>query len=124
MERRFAQLPAIDIPGGGNSGDPGTSAIPQEVATEAEANLVSSAVAGMEGIHMPAIDIDLPCRLIESSTPGHFHLYIDQPMSWEHYKGVLAALTKAGVVQMGFYENTLRKGASHLRKPGHKKVPA
>ena len=38
------------------------------------------------GMHRPILDIDLPAALIPSSTPGHYHLYIDKPMEWDRYE--------------------------------------
>jgi hypothetical protein len=85
----------------------------REPATPDEANLVSSVTAS--GLHMPAIDIDLPCRLVESSTPGHFHLFIDKEIEAEKYWQILRALWEAGIVERGFYELSVARGASFLR---------
>jgi hypothetical protein len=57
------------------------------VADLADANLITSIVAASAGdpdglIHKVVIDVDLPITAIESSTPGHFHLFIDCAMSW------------------------------------------
>lgn len=95
----------------------------EPVKDEKYANIVSSEVKGLKDIHAPAIDIDLPCRLVESSTPGHFHLYIDHLVSWDKYKAVLASLADAGIVEQGYYEASVARGASYLRKPGIEKVP-
>lgn len=73
-------------------------------------------------MHLPAIDIDFPCELVESSTPGHFHLYIDKEVTQEQYKIVLQALHNAGIVQRGFYDSFLRRGQTFLRRPGVKKA--
>lgn len=91
---------------------------------EEEANLVSSFVDGehWQG-HAPVIDLDFPCRLVESSTPGHFHLYMDRRISWERYKAVLKAMCDAGLVERGFYELSLARGATFVRKPGVMKEP-
>lgn len=78
-----------------------------------DANLVSSLCA--DGQHMPAIDIDLPIRVKPSSTEGHFHLFIDHKISWEQYVNILRALYEAGIVERGFYELSVARGASFLR---------
>lgn len=83
---------------------------------ESEANLVSSHCD--DGQHMPCIDIDLPCRLVPTSTEGHFHLYIDVPMSWDDYKGILIAMATAGVVGPRYLEHALRRGQTFCRPPG------
>ena len=73
-------------------------------------------------MHMPAIDIDFPCRLVESSTPEHFHLYIDHEITQEQYMDILRVLMSAGIVQRGFYRSALRRGQTFLRLPGVKKA--
>lgn len=83
------------------------------------ANVVSSKIAGLQDAHTLAIDVDLPARLLPSSTPGHFHLYIDEPaMSWRQYKRVLKALMRAGIIEKGYYKASVRRRATHLRLPG------
>jgi len=83
---------------------------------EDEANLVSSWL--VNGEHSPALDIDLPCVLVPSSTPGKFHLYIDKPMPWETYKTLLRALADAGILEQEYASASIAKGQSFLRKPG------
>lgn len=71
-----------------------------------------------EDRHSPALDIDLPCVLVPSSTPGKFHLYIDKPMPWETYKTLLRALADAGILEQEYASASIAKGQSFLRKPG------
>lgn len=52
-----------------------------------------------KAVHMPVIDIDHPCRLVESETPGHFHLFIDVEMTWE----LLGGLVAVGIVEPGHH---------------------
>ena len=59
----------------------------------------------------------MPCRVVESSTPGHYHLYIDQRMRWGEYKDLLKALHKAGLIESGFYDASIRNHATMLRPP-------
>lgn len=107
------------------SGDPGPAEADRyEVATEAEATLIGSLtnVTTKDGpMHLPVIDIDLPCKLIPSSTEGHFHLYIDHPMPWGQYVELLAALAFAGIVEKGYVNASERRGQTFVRKPGVKK---
>lgn len=93
----------------------------REIAPEAEANLVSSLVR--EGVHAPVLDIDFPARLVESSTPGHFHLYLDRVVSWDDYQMLLWVLWKVGIIEYGFYNLSIKRGASFVRKPGVLKEP-
>lgn len=125
FERLIGQMPELDTPGGyapfGTKFTPKNG--PKNRPHEAQfANCVSSQVVGAKDIHMPAIDIDVPCRLVESSTPGHFHLYIDHPITWPRYAAILSALTEAGIVEQGYLDASLARGATYLRMPGHKKV--
>lgn len=41
-----------------------------------EPNCVGSLLAYGK-LHAPTLDVDFPCELVPSSTPGHFHRYID-----------------------------------------------
>lgn len=88
--------------------------VPTEMLSEA--NLVSSLLPNK--MHAPVIDLDGPHNLVPSSTPGHGHLYLDTPMTWRRYKTLLRALWKAGVIEEGFYRNSVRRGFSSVRPPG------
>jgi len=91
-------------------------AIP-EVVDEAKANLIGSLTN--RGTHMPVLDIDrIPVRLLESSTPGNYHLYIDKEMEWPVYVTLLRALAEAGVVEKGWVEASIKQGSTFVRKPG------
>jgi hypothetical protein len=70
------------------------------------------------GRHKPVIDIDLPCMLVPSTQPGHFHLYIDKEMTWDNFVAILEALERAGVVGKGFVTHTKRRGYATVRYPG------
>jgi hypothetical protein len=75
------------------------------------------------GFHAPILDIDHHCHLVESSTPGHYHLYIDVPITWEKYAVLLIALKVAGVLQEGYTDLSILRGSTHLRKPNVHKEP-
>jgi len=83
--------------------------------TDPEANLVSSELQEMPGFHAPALDLDLPARLVPSSTPGHFHLYVDVPLTWRKYRRLLRALVRAGLVERGYYNISKLRRATFLR---------
>lgn len=114
IERVWMWIPNLEKPGTNST----NSTHGQEV-TEEYANAVSSLVC--PGIHAPVLDIDFAAQLIESSTPGHYHLYLDKAMSWKKYKRVLRALAKAGVIEKGYAKASIRLGYSAVRKPGQKK---
>lgn len=81
-----------------------------------EMNLISSETEN--GSHAPCIDLDYPAYLVESSTPGHFHLYLEKEISWAKYINVLQAMADAGLIEEGFYRAARSRGATFLRRPG------
>lgn len=84
---------------------------------EKEVNLVTSHVYGEAGQHAVCLDIDLPCELVPSRTPGHFHLYIEKAMPWHKYEALLRALAIAGIIEEGYAGASIAKGATCLRLP-------
>lgn len=81
--------------------------------------LVGSKIRNMEFLHAPAIDIDFPVRVVESRTPGHSHLYIDYPLSWEDYQKLLDVMVEVGIVQKGYVGASKERGQTMLRSPAH-----
>lgn len=67
-----------------------------------------------ERIHWPAIDIDHPVWLRESS-PGKFHLYIDKDVNESDYFNLLDALVNCGLVEEGFVKASIERGQTMLR---------
>lgn len=86
-----------------------------------EANVVGSLC--QDGMHRPVIDVDHDCQLVPSSTPGHFHLYLDVPMTWEKYEKLLGALVDAGVVSHFYAKAASVRQQSFVRVPWVKKPP-
>ena len=84
-----------------------------EPAEPGTSNLIGSLCD--DGRHMPIIDIDVPHRYVESSTPGHGHLYLDVPMSWEQAEELLYRLVCAGVVEDGYHEFSRRHSQMFAR---------
>jgi hypothetical protein len=93
-----------------------TPAKPYQVDSLDEATLVGSKLPS--GKHAPVIDIDLPCELVPSSTPGHFHLYIEKAITWPRYEALLKALVDAGIVEEGYYKASVVHMQTFVRKPG------
>lgn len=100
---------------------------PSEVFTYADANLVGSLVCPEEGmqesVHKPVLDIDFPAHLEPSSTPGHFHLYLQKEIPWSKYVLLLSALGAAGILEPGYVAACIDQGQSYVRRPGVKKCP-
>jgi len=88
-----------------------------EQAEPTEANLVTSRALDQEAggpgptwgrqVHRPLLDIDFEAALIPSSTPGHYHLYLDKPMSRQEYVELLKTLQRVGILQRGFVDSAI-----------------
>jgi len=86
-----------------------------------KAQVITSMVAGESGNHKVILDIDLPAQLIPSTTPGHFHLYIDVEVPEPEYVNMLEAMAKAGVIEKGYYGASKERGFTAVRLPWVKK---
>jgi hypothetical protein len=105
---------------------------PSETADLDQANLITSRVAGQieDGFldllggpnHKVVLDIDLPARLLPSSTPGHHHLFIDKAIPWDDYVNLLEALAACGLVERGYVYASKERGYTCVRLPWVKKV--
>ena len=69
------------------------------------------------GQHLIALDVDVPVIAVESTRPGHWHLYIDVALDWERYEKLLRALADAGVLEPGCFAAAERRGYTALRTP-------
>lgn len=76
-----------------------------------------------DGMHRPALDIDIPARLVPSSTPGHSHLYLDVDLTWEKYRRLLEVLDEVGVIEKGYTYVAMEREATFVRLPWIKKKP-
>lgn len=72
-------------------------------------------------MHRPILDIDFPAALIPSSTEGHFHLYLDKPMTWKQYRKLLGVLAEVGIIEPGYADASISRGYSSTRLPWIKK---
>lgn len=67
--------------------------------------------------HYPVLDIDYPAALVPSSTPGHFHLYLNRAVPWEKYQAVLDALADACLIESGYRNASKERGYTSVRLP-------
>lgn len=81
-----------------------------------DAHVITSADL-LTGLHRPVLDIDFPAKLIPSTTPGHFHLYLDKPMSWGQYSRFLTALRHAGIIEPGYASASQEREYTSVRLP-------
>lgn len=84
------------------------------------ADIITSHEPGSD-LHRPVLDIDFPVAVIPSSTPGHFHLYIDRPMPWAKYASLLEKLAEAGVIEEGYANVSTARKYTSVRLPWVKK---
>jgi len=70
-----------------------------------------------EPLHRPVLDLDFPAALIPSSTPEHFHLYLNHAVTWAGYVELLDALAKVGVLEPSYVEASKRRGYTAVRLP-------
>lgn len=85
-------------------------------------DLISSKLP--DGKHAPILDLDFAHAYVDTSTPGHAHLYLNTPISWWRVVVLLWALRIAKVIEQGFFWWSLRRGATFARRPGVGKNPA
>ena len=106
---------------GSDSGDVDeANARRHKVASPLNADVISSKITGSP-LHTLVIDLDVPARLVPSTTEGNSHLYIDVPMAWEHVVAILKALALAGVVEPGYTAVSEDRGETFVRLPWVKK---
>jgi hypothetical protein len=89
--------------------------------SEREANLVTSLIGDVistRQYHAPVLDIDIPHKLVPSSTVGHSHLYLDIKCTWTAYEDFLWASEKIGLLEEGYVKASLHRGFTAVRKPG------
>lgn len=73
--------------------------------------------------HRPVLDIDFEARLVESSTPGHYHLYLDGvAVDHEDYMDLLKVLSRCGIIGPGYMAYSLDRGYTVVRTKGRKPV--
>lgn len=94
----------------------------------ADANVIGSGVEsswsaekGRFEKHRLLLDLDVPARLIPSSTEGHSHLYVDIEIDADEWADLIEALAKADVIERGYADISLERGHTDLRLPWIKK---
>jgi len=95
---------------------------PRCVKSGEEPNLVVSLAVGEtekdnNAIHFPCIDLDFGAKLVPSQSVGHYHLYLNRPITWKVYKDLLRALADAGIIETGYMEASIDHGYTALRPP-------
>lgn len=73
-------------------------------------------------MHRPVIDVDVPIRVVPSTTEGHSHLYIDKDIPFRDYLLLLEHMALCGIVEYGYYQGVKARGASYVRLPWVRKT--
>lgn len=107
----------VDFTPGASSEDPDAFGDREPADTWEEANAISSEIAGTN-MHAPVLDLDYSAELVPSSTPGHFHLYLNRAVTWPAYKKLLLALAECGLIEDGYVSASIDRQATFVRKPG------
>jgi hypothetical protein len=118
--RAYYNAPHMDLKGKSSGEDGHEDGEVRNPATKETANLISSLC--QDGQHRPVMDFDIPARYVASTTPGHGHLYIDKPLSWDQYQKVLNVLGEVGILEAGYVGAAIRRGASFVRPEWVKKA--
>lgn len=84
-------------------------------------NLISSRTT--DGRQMPIVDLDFDFRIEESSTPGHYHLYLDVPIGRVKFIVLMLVLWWCRCVEMGYAVWSIRRMGNFVRLPGIEKQP-
>lgn len=97
---------------------------PGQVLGDLLRHLRGSGIATRTGLHIPpggqpvfefrpAANV----RLVESSTLGHHHLFVDARVRSNDWMIFLAQFAAVGIIELGYAEASRIRGAAHLRLP-------
>jgi len=68
-------------------------------------------------LHRVVVDVDHPVTVVESSTAGHSHLYVDLMLPWEDLVKLLEVMADIGLVEPGYVSASKARGYTALRLP-------
>lgn len=111
----FNEKPPVD-----EDGKPIKYVMPDAVANLHDANLITSRVQDSDK-HKIILDIDFPVKVIQSTTPGHYHLYIDKEIEFYALEDLLITMSAVGIVEHGYARASIQRGYTAVRLPWIKK---
>lgn len=76
-------------------------------------------VSWVDTLNCLFINFSVPADLIQSSTIGHFHLYLDKELTYAVYKTLIETFVDVGILQQGILRRFNTSGQTFLRPPGH-----
>lgn len=59
--------------------------------------------------------------VVNSTTPGHFHLYVELAINWAQYQRFLHYMEMLKWMEPGYVRASIARGATFVRLPGHEK---
>ena len=89
---------------------------------EVRNTLISADLASGDHGGVDCIMLSKEAYTVESSTPGHFHLLIGHPISWEKYLVIMQAMLTAGILQQGYVDHAIERKAAFVRTLWSKKI--
>lgn len=72
-------------------------------------------------LRYPVLRFEQGFKLLPSSTEGHHHLYVNQPMEWGDFEIFLNVLGEVGILESGYVGASIRRKQTHVRPEGVKK---
>lgn len=81
------------------------------------------AVVWIPSFNWMTINFCVSVSLVGSSTPSHYHLYLDKEMSQVDYRKLIEVFVDCGILQQGILRRFNTSGQTFLRPPGHIKPP-
>ena len=104
-----------------NIGEYGATKSEVVVSLDGDPDIITSRRLGTNNRHRVVLDIDHPAILLDSTTPGHHHLYIDFEMTWSKYERLLDVMADVGLLEQGYVDACKERGFSAVRLPWIKK---
>lgn len=86
-----------------------------------EANLISSRTD--RGTHLPVLDLDFSHVYLDSTSPGHGHLYLNVELPFWRWAILMWGLRVGGAIEHGFFVWSLRRLGNFVRVPELRKLP-
>lgn len=121
LYKRLTAYKVTDWAAGGS--DAGNTDGRELVASASEANVITSLFKSpfgeLDTYHAVVLDIDHPAWLIPSTTPGHYHLYIDVPggIADQAWRRLLDALAYCNIIEPGYAKASKARGFTSVRLP-------
>lgn len=68
-------------------------------------------------LHRVVLDVDHPVTVVESSTAGHSHVFVDLMLPWQDLVKLMEVLAEIGLVEPGYVNASKARGYTAVRLP-------